>query len=183
MTGHSVVPIGGAPFIRPYSTVRALESGMLGGVEGYASHHSHMLSSPTSSSSPQSQHAPLSPSQGSPTSISSPSTSFSSSASESSSSNHHNNNIQLEAALRYSSALHDHTRKMWEKERMTIEKQKFESSPTHLGYAADDNQVRTLSPASMANNTPSRRSSLGNSLGVEGIFGRKKRHNKNKSLC
>lgn len=120
MTGHSVVPIGGAPFIRPYSTARALETGILGGAEGYASHHSHLISSSASlTSSPQSQWAPLSPSQSSL-----PTNSFSS-ASESGSSSH--NNSQLEAALRYSSAIHNHTRKMWEKERMTIEKQKYES--------------------------------------------------------
>ena len=180
-TGDSVVPIGGAPFVPPYSKIRPIDTNA-------ASSSSYPSYSPTFSSfSPTNMTFAPFHSSDSTGEVISPSSSFSSNSSKSSIGN---NSPQLEAALRYSSAIHLHTRKMWEKERSTIEKSKFDSRSSFSGGSGgggDDSNAITTSSNSGDDSSQgkesitrisNRRSSLGSALGVDLLWSRKKRHSK-----
>lgn len=90
----------------------------------------------------------------------------------------------FEAAVRYSFALHEHTRKMWEKERSNIERAKLgggerESETSSMAPSARVTSS-TTSSSEQSNGVPNRRSSLGSALGVDALWNRKKReHVKN----
>jgi mevalonate pyrophosphate decarboxylase len=81
---------------------------------------------------------------------------------------------------------------MWEKERSSIEKLKLESSSHHHtedGRRSSQSAAASSSAAAANANADrrssvdvSRRSSLGSAFGVDHIFGRKRRHQKTKSI-
>lgn len=117
-------------------------------------------------------------------STSNPSSDFSTPFSESSSSSGSSSSgsPQFEAALRYSFALHEHTRRMWEKERFSIEKSKLEgnrsrtSSEESSAHSVAANSAKQQQQQEANHN---RRSSLGSSFGVDSLWNRKKKHTKN----
>ncbi|UZJ52100.1 hypothetical protein CBS101457_001420 [Exobasidium rhododendri] len=187
-TGHSVVPIGGAPFVPPYSKIRSIDTSVPSASYAFSSSASSSGSAaamyyppPTSSTlSPSIDASYLSEAHPRNSGCLSP---FSASSGSSTGSGRDSGSSpQLEAALRYSYALHEHTRKMWENERHSIEKLRFDSSSTSSSSTAagSGGGGSDHSSASPPQDGPNRRSSLSASLGVDAFWNRTRgRHTKN----
>ena len=140
---QSVVPIGGAPFVQPLVTMLQGDESPKRSRQGPILIDPQM--SPTSSissgmsiSSDRHQTLP----SGSPTSP------------------------HWEDALRYSLAMREHTQRMWEQERMTIER-------SRLGSAESSSEDKKTS------STPNRSSFTGS---VDALFRGRKKHSKNSSV-
>ena len=167
---HSVVPIGGAPFVPPLRTMMQIDS-----TNGEYTRRSSMSASRygnRNKTSPTS--SPIMPN--SPLSDSAYSSGSNSDVSPSGSPTSNANN--WEAAMRYTSALHEHTRKMWEQERLSIER-------TKLGLPPFEN---SSSPSSSSSNTPTK-SNSNSSLqkrstlsGMDSLWRGRRKHSKNHSI-
>lgn len=168
---HYVVSIGGAPFVPPLKTMMQFDStnnsdynrrtSMSASRYGHGSKTNHsptsspiMPISPLSDSASSSGGSDASSNGGSPTS----------------------NNTNWEAAMRYTSALHEHTRRMWEQERLSIERIK-------LGLPIESSSSSSDSPAKSNTSSSSsglqKRSTLS---GIDSLWRGRRKHSKNNSI-
>ncbi|PWN35971.1 uncharacterized protein FA14DRAFT_49841 [Meira miltonrushii] len=166
---HSVVPIGGAPFVPPLRTMMQIDSN-----NGEYPRRSSMTASRYERRN-RATHSPTS-SPTMPTSPLSDSAYSSSSGSDASSSSSPTsiNNNNWEAAMRYTSALHEHTRKMWEQERLSIER-------TKLGLPIENSSSSPTGTPTKSNTTNSlqKRSTLS---GMDSLWRGRRKHSKNNSI-
>lgn len=166
---HSVVPIGGAPFVPPLRTMMQIDSN-----NGEYTGRSSMTASRYKSKN-KANHSPTS----SPTMPLSPlsDSAYSSSGSDASSSSSPSsvNGNNWEAAMRYTSALHEHTRRMWEQERLSIER-------TKLGLPIENSSSSSPTGAPTKSNTTNSLQKRSTLSGMDSLWRGRRKHAKNNSI-